>query len=416
MRNGSIQGWNTVRIIAFARAFSIFGDELAVFALLLREKHDGGGALSIAAILAAGQLPLIFLSPWAGTLADRVPVRRLAPIVNIIQAGLAALLVINGPLILSLVLICLIGVGGAISPAAWNATLPEIIDKEEMPRAMSLWQALYALAGMAGPACAGILIAKLGYVTPMIADAVTFVALALVPFFLTLPFHARESGPRTRGDIWVGLRIVRKEPVIRALTILGFALNVSFGMINIAELFFTLDNLHATTFIYGLIASVFSGSIVVASVINQRRTVIEEQLPANIIVSTIFVGIGVILNGLSWHLWLLFPSVIIAGAGAATLNAYYMALILQRSPESSRGRILSAVTGVTTAGQLSSIAIGGVIISAVNPRFVIFFVGLGCLLTLLVLSPSLLRATKKEVIYETEFELPFTNSPVVEPE
>src|SRR5487761_2436277 len=118
----SPKGWNTVRIIAIARAVSIFGDELAVFALLLRQKHDGGGALSIAAIMAAGQLPLIFLSPWAGTLADRVPVRRLAPVVNIIQAGLAALLIFNGPLLVSLVLICLIGVGGAISPAAWNAT------------------------------------------------------------------------------------------------------------------------------------------------------------------------------------------------------------------------------------------------------------------------------------------------------
>ncbi len=416
MPKANSRGWKTVRVIAYARAVSIFGDELAVFALLLREKRDGGGALSIAAILAAGQLPLIFLSPWAGTLADRVPVRRLAPVVNIVQAGLAALLVFNGPLFVSLVLICLIGVGGAISPAAWNATLPEIIDKEELPRAMSLWQALYALAGMAGPAAAGIMVAKLGYVTPMVADSLTFVALAIVPFFLTLPFHARESGPRKRGDIWVGLQIVRREPVIRALTILGFTLNISFGMISVAELFFTLDDLHATTFIYGLVGSSISGSILATSVINQRRTVTEARLPLNIIVGAIVVGLGVILNGLSWHIWMLFPSVIFAGVGVATVNAYYMALILQRSAESSRGRVLSAVTGVTTAGQLSSLAIGGVIVSLIDPRFVILLSGAACLLTVFALSPSLLRASKDNRAVSPEFGLPVIDFPMAEPE
>ncbi len=416
MSKAKPHGWNTVRVIAVARAVSIFGDELAVFALLLREKHDGGGALSIAAILAAGQLPLIFLSPWAGMLADRIPVRRLAPIVNIIQAGFAALLVINGPLFVSLILVCLIGVGGAIAPAAWNATLPEIIDKEEMPRAMSLWQAFYALAGMAGPACVGIMISKLGYVTPMVADALTFVALAIVPFFLTLPFHARESGPRKRGDVWVGMQIVRKEPVIRALTILGFTLNVSFGMVNIAELFFTLDDLHSTTFVYGLVASFFSGSIVIASVVNQRRRITEGKLPRNIIVSAIVVGIGVIFNGLSWNLWVLFPSVMLAGAGVAVLNAYYMALILQRSPESSRGRILSAVTGVTTAGQLSSLAIGGVVVSLIDPRFAILISGVACLLTAVALSSSLMGASTKGYSPDSGSLLPVIDFPVVEPE
>jgi hypothetical protein len=61
MRKANPKGWNTVRVIAIARAVSIFGDELAVFSLLLREKHNGGGALAIAAIMAAGQFPLIFL-------------------------------------------------------------------------------------------------------------------------------------------------------------------------------------------------------------------------------------------------------------------------------------------------------------------------------------------------------------------
>lgn len=416
MRKANPPGWNTVRVIAVARAVSIFGDELAVFSLLLREKHNGGGALSIAAIMAAGQLPLIFLSPWAGMLADRVPVRRLAPVVNIIQAVLAALLAFNGPLIVSLGLICLIGVGAAINPAAWNATLPELIDKEELPRAMSMLQAWYALAGMAGPAAAGIMVAKYGYVTPMITNAITFALLALMPMFLTLPFHARERGPRTKGDIWVGLQVVRKEPVIRALAILGFSLNLSVGMLTVAELFFTLDNLHASTYIYGLVGSTFAAFTLVAALINKRRAVSEAKLPVNIIIGAEITGLAIILNGIAWNWVVLFPAMALAGAGVSTVNAYYMALMLQRSPQASRARVLSAVSGVTMAGQMASLAIGGVLVSIIDPRIVILVIGTVCLLTAVLLSSSLLGASRRPRSEDIELGLPITDFPVVEPE
>lgn len=408
-------GWKTIRVIAIARAISIFGDELAIFSLLLRVKHNGGGALSVALVLAAGQLPLILLSPWAGMIADRVPVRRLAPVVNIFQAIFAALLAFNQPLIVSLLLICLIGVGGAINPASWNATLPEIIDKEELPRAMSLMQAFYALAGMAGPAAAGFMVSSFGYAAPMISNAVTFAALACVPMFLTLPFHPRERGPRTRGDIWIGLQIVRKEPVIRALAILGFSLNISVGMLSVAELFFTLDNLHATTYVYGLVGSTFAAFTLIAALINKRRTVSEAKLPANIIAGAVVTGLAVILNGSAWNWVVLFPAMALGGIGVSTVNAYYMALMLQRSPEASRGRVLSTVSGIATAGQISSLAIGGVIVSLIDPRIVILLIGSACFLTAIALAPSLLRASKRDLLPNIDSVLLVIDSPAVEP-
>lgn len=416
MRKANPPGWKTVRVIAVSRAISLLGDELAIFALLLRVKHNGGGALSIAAIMAAGQLPLILLSPWAGTITDRVPVRRLAPIVTAVQAVLAALLAFNSPLAVSVLLICLIGVGQSLSGPAWSATLPEIVGKDAMPRAMSFMQALYALAGIAGPAVAGLMVSKLGYVSPMIADAATFALITLVPMFLTLPFHARERGPRVRGDVWVGLQVVRKEPVIRALTILGFSLNVTVGMYSVGELFFVLNNLHATTFIYGLVGSTFAGGALLAAVINERREVSQDRLPANVIVGASMAGLGVFLTGLSWHWVLLFPTAALAGIGASTLNAYFFALMLQRAPDASRGRVTSAVQGVTSAGQIASFAIGGVVVSVIDPRIAILLSGLACLAMTGVLAPTVLGALKRNPIHEVDRVIPVTDFPAVEPE
>ncbi len=416
MRKASPKGWKTIRVIAIARAISILGDELAIFALLLRVKHNGGGAISIAAVLAVGQIPLIFLSPWAGTVVDRVPVRRLAPIVSIAQAVFAALLAFNSPLLVSLALICLIGVGQAFTPAAWNATLPEIVDKDELPRATSLLQALYALAGMAGPGIAGIMVSKLGYQTPMLTDAATFIVLALVPFFLPLPFHAREKSPRAKGDVWVGLQIVRKESVIRALTILGFSLNVTVGTFSVAELFFALNDLHASTFIYGLVGSTFAAGLLSAALFNERRNVSQDRLPFNIVVGGAMAGLGVFLTGFSWHWVLLFPTALLVGIGVSTLNAYFIALILQRAPEASRGRVMAAVMGVASAGQIASFAIGGVVVSLIDPRLAILLSGAACLLVLATLAPSVLRTPSKETFYDVNPVLPVTNSPAVESE
>lgn len=416
MRKANPQGWNTIRIIAISRAISLLGDELAIFALLLRVKHNGGGALSIAAIMAAGQLPLILLSPWAGTITDRVPVRRLAPIVTAVQAVFAGLLAFNSPLAVSVLLICLIGVGQALSGPAWSATLPEIVGKEAMPRAMSLMQALYALAGIAGPAVAGLMVSKLGYVSPMIADAATFALITLVPLFLTLPFHARDKGPRVRGDVWIGLQVVRKEPVIRALTILGFSLNVTVGMYSVGELFFALNDLHATTFIYGLVGSTFAAGALLAAVFNERREVSQERLPVNIIAGALLAGLGVFLTGLSWHWALLFPTAALAGIGVSTLNAYFFALMLQRAPDSSRGRVSSAVQGVTSAGQIASFAIGGAVVSMIDPRIAILLSGVACLVTTGVFASTVLGASKRNPIYDVDPILPLINFPEVEPE
>jgi MFS family permease len=409
-------GWNTIRVIAISRAVSLLGDELAIFALLLRVKHNGGGALSIAAIMAAGQLPLILLSPWAGTVTDRVPVRRLAPIVTAVQAVFAALLAFNSPLYVSVALICLIGVGQAISGPAWSATLPEIVGKEALPRAMSLFQALYALAGIAGPAIAGLMVSTLGYVSPMIADAATFVLITLVPIFLTLPFHARDKGPRVRGDVWVGLQVVRKDPVIRALTILGFSLNVTVGMFSVGELFFVLNNLHATTFIYGLVGSTFAAGALLAAVFNERREVSQERLPANIIAGALLAGLGVLFTGFSWHWTLLFPTAALAGIGVSTLNSYFIALMLQRAPDASRGRVTSTVQGVTSAGQIASFAIGGVVVSVVDPRIAIILSGIACLVTTGAFTSTVLGASKRNTIRDVDPALRLIDFPEVEPE
>ncbi len=373
----------------------MLGDEIAIFALILRQKHQGGGALSIAIILAAGHLPLILLAPWAGTVADRFPVRRLVPPIALGQAGLAALLAFNTPLLISITLIGLLGAGQAFTAPAWSATLPEILTKDALPSAMSLMQAMYALAGLVGPGVAGLMVGKLGYVTPMLTNAGSFAVLGLVPLFLVLPFHARHEGPLERRDVLAGLQFVRQDPTIRALVLLMFSLTVALNAFNVASLFFALDDLHASQFIYGLTASVFAGAGFVAAIINERREVGEQQMPANVIGGSVILGLGVLLMSFSWHWALLFPTSAMVGIGGSTVSAYGFAFILQRAPDESRARVIAAVQAAMSFGTLTSLAIAGAFVPLIGARMAILSSGGASLLALAFFAPSLIRSVGK---------------------
>jgi len=388
----TLAGWNTIRVIGVARAFSILGDEFAIFALLLREKHGGGGALPIAVIFATGHLPMILLAPLAGTVADRVPVRILAPVVNVGQAIFAAMLAFDSPLPVSLLLLLLIGSGQAFTAPAWTATLPEIVDKDALPRALSLIQALYSMAWIAGPGLAGLMVSQLGYATPMFINAFTFMIVAMVPAFLALPFHAREQGPRQAGDLWAGLQAIRTVPIIRATTLLMFTLTLSVNAFNVADLFFALDDLHASTFIFGLTASTFSGGMLIAGLVNERRDVREARIPFNIIIGALMLGSGIFLLGLSWHWALLFPTSALAGIGSSTVTAYGFGFIVKHAPDEIRGRVLSAVQALFAGATLGALGLAGLIIPIIGPRAAILLGGAASLLAIALCAPALKRS------------------------
>jgi len=70
-------GWRDLALVVTARSLGLLGDFLALLALTLRLHDDGAAPWEIAALLAAGALPLVVVAPLAGQLVDRYDSRRL---------------------------------------------------------------------------------------------------------------------------------------------------------------------------------------------------------------------------------------------------------------------------------------------------------------------------------------------------
>ena len=157
-----------------ARAFSAFGDDLALLVLLLRVYSEGRGPWSIALLLLCATVPVVALAPVAGRLVDSLPFRRLAIATGLWQAALLRGPRARRPALGVYALVIALQAGQVVSNPVWQSLVPSIVGPEEIGQAVGLGQALSTVAAVAAPATAGLLVGTLGYGAPFVVDAVTF--------------------------------------------------------------------------------------------------------------------------------------------------------------------------------------------------------------------------------------------------
>jgi MFS family permease len=200
-------------------------------------KHTNQAAWT-GTVAAAAFLPIAFLSPIGGALADRFPRRLLMIVTSLVQTALAGLLtflfVVGHPSAPTITLIALgNGVCAALGFPSFQAMLPDLVPVEDLPGAIALSSAQYNLGRVIGPAIAGIVIAiggsahgsTRGYALAEGINAVSFLAVVAVMLTLTLPApSALARAEKFFSSIADGFRFVRREPGLR-VTALAMCLN-----------------------------------------------------------------------------------------------------------------------------------------------------------------------------------------------
>jgi MFS family permease len=193
------------------------------------QKHTGQAAWT-GTVAAAAFVPIAFISPLGGALADRFSRRRLMIFTSLFQMALATLLtmlfVVGDPSAPTLALISLgNGIGAALGFPAYQAMLPDLVPVEDLPGAIALSSAQYNLGRVVGPALAGVVIYFGGYAWAEGVNAVSFLAVVAVLLTIELPPPAATArAERIRRAIVDGFRYVRHEPGLR-ITALAMCLN-----------------------------------------------------------------------------------------------------------------------------------------------------------------------------------------------
>src|SRR5712675_1698265 len=134
--------------------------------------------LIVALVQVATTLPMFLLGLPAGALADILDRRRLLIAVQVtltlLTAGFGLIVDLNlvTPGLL-LGFTCLFGAGAALIAPAWQAIVPQLVPREDLPNAVALNSVGINISRAIGPALAGIIIGLAGVAAPFWLNAVS---------------------------------------------------------------------------------------------------------------------------------------------------------------------------------------------------------------------------------------------------
>jgi hypothetical protein len=225
---GEVFAVREFRALWASLVLSVCGDRLALVALTLIVYDRTRSPLLAAIAYAAGYVPYALGALFLSGLADRLPRRHVMVACDVIRAVLVTAMLMPGiPLG---ALIALLYVTTAVQPpfdAARSAILGDIVGGERYALAAATVQTTFRVTVVAGAAAAGVTVAFAGARVALGADAVTFLASAMI---IQLGTHARpaaakadeKAGSSALAQLGAGIRVVFGDKALRTLVLLGW--------------------------------------------------------------------------------------------------------------------------------------------------------------------------------------------------
>jgi len=291
--------------------------------------------LLIALMQTAASLPVLLLGLPAGAMADIFDRRRLLLFWAAWMLGAAALLsmvTLSGTVgawgLLGLTF--LLSVGAAMNGPTWQAIVPELVPKPELPEAIALNSAAFNLARALGPAAGGLVVAAFtsvvlgaGFVFSL--NALSFLAVLGVLYWWrrTPLFKSALPAERLLGSMRSGMRYVRFDPAMRAILARAFVHTFCVSGMWALLAVVAKEELHHGAMGYGILNGCIGVGAVIGAMLLPR---LRRRWPPDALVNASGVASVVTLLVMAWVpvWWPLMLSLILGGIAwtsmASSLN------------------------------------------------------------------------------------------------
>jgi MFS family permease len=319
----------------------------------------------VALVQGVTALPVMFFSLAAGALADSFDRRRIMlaaqALMMVVSIGLAlcATLGLLNPWLL-LAFTFLIGCGGALHNPSWQASMGDIVPRDDLPSAVTLNSMGFNLMRSVGPAVGGIIVAVAGASAAFALNAVSYIPL-IIALKRWKPTQPIRTLPRENfaSAMSAGLRYVAMSPNLLKVMFRGFI----FGLAAISILallpLVSSEFLNGGAFTYGSLLGCFGAGAIGGAFLNAR---IRELLSNETIVRLACLGFSLscILLGLSREVWLSYLVLAPAGACWVLALSLFNVTIQLSTPRWVVGRALSLYQTATFGGMAGGSWLWGV--------------------------------------------------------
>lgn len=338
-------GAGLVRYLA-SRALSGAAAQIQSVALgwIIFERTGNAFALGLVGLI--WFLPAPLLIAQVGMVCDRYD-RRLVVAVALVLQGLGGLALylcvgtVHFDLRLAYLAVLATGIGRAFSTPAFQSLLPDLVEREALPRAVATASSLNQAATIVGPAIGGLIMAAVGGRIFLVLAAMQLIgAWALIG---AQP-NVREPALRpTNKSPWAGVAYVRSNRLLLGAMCLDLFTVILGGVTAILPIF-AKDILHVGPFGLGLLRSApAAGALIVGLAL--VRLPVQHRAGAILLWTVAGYGACTVVFGVSTLFWLSLAMMAALGGFDMVSVVIRQTLVQVATPEHMRGRV-NAVNAV----------------------------------------------------------------------
>ncbi len=405
-----------LRRLWYAQVISVFGDFLALFAVIgVLTFRLNASAQQVINLQIAYLLPIAILGVVAGVFVDRWPLKPTMVASDAIRCGLVLLLLVCTQLWQFYAVLATISVISSFFGPAQGVAIRSAVPLHGLRSANALMQQVIFGMRIIGPALAALLVATFGPRVCYLADAASFAGSALLIASISFavptasstapasaaPVSAPSAEPadsapgtplhRILSDMQQGIAFILHHAallfVILALAAGMFVLGCFGPLIAV----YVRDSVHASTRAFGFAsAGIGIGLLVGINLI----TVAGKRLANNLLV---YAGLGGIAAGLALltgltAIWSTILGTITIGFSTAGIIIPSQTLIQTETPPALMGRVGSTVMSVVFSAQIAGLILSGLLATHIGVRHV--FAVCAALLVLLIAAGRLFMEPK----------------------
>ena len=233
-----------------------------------------GSGLSAAFGMVCAPVPSLLLSPFAGSLGDKLREKHILVIIDLLRAVVVLLFIADHNVLVVYALMLLLSSLDILYSPSRKKLLVNILKDEEIMMGNSMLSGVAGVAFLIGPVGAGIAISHWGCGIAFFINSLTFVFSAIVIFFIKSKTYSCSTG-YSRGwhsigirslieDIKQGFNYYRSAYLIRQIIIICTVVSFGSAGINIAFYSLAFDSLRVTSKGWGFMMSIFYGTNLLA--------------------------------------------------------------------------------------------------------------------------------------------------------
>jgi MFS family permease len=317
-------------------------------------------------VTAASAMSILMFSALSGAIADNFERRN---VMLVAQAGMlvmsillvvfAALGWLNPWLLLAFTL--LIGVGTALNTPSWQASLADLVPREQLPAAVALNGIGTNITRGIGPAVGGAVVAAFGPIAAFILNAASYLPLIAVLLRWKPPERAKALPPESIVPaVAAGLRYMALSPHLQALALRSFIFGLAAVPVLALLPVIVRDQFGGNALLYGLLFGAYGlGGILGAFASTWAR----ERISSEWTIRLSFAGFAccTLLLATVPPPWLAAISLVIGGFFWVVALALFSICVQLSTPRWVVGRVLSLYHMASFGGQALGAWIAGLL-------------------------------------------------------